>query len=293
MTRSGRSANASAEPSTRRARPPAPGAVRLSVVVPAFREADAIAAAVARIRHELADVHGSGGLEVVVVDDGSSDGTAAAARAGGADQVIAFGANRGKGGAVRAGMLASTGRTVAFTDADLAYAPAQIASMLVEVEAGFDVVVGNRCHPDTTTVVAPGRLREVGSRVIHLVTRSVLTGSFADTQCGLKAFRSDVARLVFGHGIIDGFAFDVEVLHLVERYRLSYLEVPVEVENSTASTVRIVADAARLLADLARIRRAEDRGRYDLTTAEQRSLEPATEGRSSASAAARGADNER
>ena len=190
---------------------------------------------------------------------------------------------------MRAGVLASRGRAVAFTDADLAYAPAQIARLLHEVEAGCDVVVGNRYHPDTTTVVPPGRLREVGSRAINLATRSVLVGRFDDTQCGLKAFRSDAARLLFGHGLIDGFAFDVELLHLMERYGLSYREVPVEVENSPVSTVHVVADAARLLADLARIRRASKQGRYDLTLDEQRSLEP----RSSSDTSARAPDGER
>jgi glycosyltransferase involved in cell wall biosynthesis len=277
----------------RRARAHAPGAVRLSVVVPAFHEADAIATTVAQIRLELAEIAQVGGLEVVVVDDGSSDGTADAARTGGADLVIGFDVNRGKGGAVRAGVLASTGRTVAFTDADLAYAPAQIGRLLHDVEDGCDVVVGNRYHPDTTTVVAAGRLREVGSRAIHLATRSVLAGSFADTQCGLKAFRSDAARLLFGHGIIDGFAFDVELLHLVERYRLSYREVPVEVENSAVSTVHVVADAARLLVDLARIRRAAAQGRYDLTVAEETSMALVPQGHQQASASARAADSGR
>ena len=269
MARAGRAAEVAADLSNRRARPAAAGTARLSVVVPAYHEAATVGATVARIREELAPTVAGADLEVVVVDDGSADGTAEAARAGGADQVLAFDANQGKGAAVRAGVLASNGRTIAFTDADLAYAPAQMAELLAEVEAGWDVVVGNRYHPETTTVVAAGPLREVGSRAIHLATRAVLVGRFADTQCGLKAFRSDVARLLFGHAVIDGFAFDVELLHLVERYRLSYRELPVEVENSAVSTVHVVADAARLLADLGRIRRHARQGRYDLTATER------------------------
>ena len=92
---------------TPRSQPAAPGGVRLSVVVPAYREAAAIGATVARIRSELAAVADHGGLEVVVVDDGSGDGTAAAARSADADQVLEFPENRGKGAAVRAGMLAA------------------------------------------------------------------------------------------------------------------------------------------------------------------------------------------
>jgi dolichyl-phosphate beta-glucosyltransferase len=132
---------------------------------------------------------------------------------------------------------------VAFTDADLSYAPHQILRLLDGVEAGWDVVVGSRRHVQTRTVVRAGRLREVGGRIINMLTGIVLLGRYRDTQCGLKAMRSDVGRLVFSHARIDGFAFDVEVFHLVERYRLSMLEVPVEVVNSSRSTVNVARDA--------------------------------------------------
>jgi dolichyl-phosphate beta-glucosyltransferase len=242
------------------------------VVVPAFREAAAIGGTVERIRTELAGVADDGGLEVVVVDDGSGDGTDDAARTAGADQVLAFTENRGKGAAVRAGMLAAAGRTLVFTDADLSYAPAQIERLLQQVEAGWDVVVGNRHHEGSTTIVAAGVLRQVGGRVINLATRTVLVGSHQDTQCGLKAFRSDVAKTIFGHSRIDGFAFDVEVIHLVERYGLSLQEVGVEVVNSDRSTVHVARDAVLLLADLARIRRSAATGAYDLAPSELEAL---------------------
>jgi dolichyl-phosphate beta-glucosyltransferase len=243
-------------------RGPAPGRYRLSVVVPAYRE-PRIASTVARLRDELAGVASSGGLEIVVVDDGSGDDTAEAARAAGADQVIALERNRGKGGAVRTGMLAARGRTIAFTDADLAYAPAQLVGLLERVEAGWDVVVGNRRHRDTATVVRAVPLREMGSRMVNVATHALLLGQYRDTQCGLKAFRSDVARLLFSAGRLDGFAFDIEVLHLVERHRLSLAEVPVAVENSERSTVRAARDGLRLLRDLVRIRRWAKQGVYD------------------------------
>lgn len=242
---------------------PAPGTVRLSVVVPAFREADRIGRTVEAIRAELSALHTAGELEVVVVDDGSDDDTAEVAERAGADQVLRCTPNRGKGAAVRAGVLAAQGRCVAFTDADLSYAPSQLLRLLEGVEAGWDVVVGSRQHVETRTVVRAGRLREVGGRVINLLTGLVLLGRYRDTQCGLKAMRSDVGRLVFGHAHIDGFAFDVEVFHLVERYRLTLLEVPVEVVNSSRSTVNVVRDATRLVRDLFRIRRWGRVGRYE------------------------------
>jgi dolichyl-phosphate beta-glucosyltransferase len=256
-------------------RPRAEGACRLSVVVPAFDEADRIGDTVRTLHAGLAEFEGGveggdgddlgddGGVEIIVVDDGSTDGTADAALAAGATQVVVQPRNRGKGAAVRMGMLAARGRTVAFTDADLAYAPDQVARVAAAIEDGWDVALGDRRHPDTRTLVAPSRLRAWGSRAINWLGYAVLLGNHRDTQSGLKAFRSDVARFVFGRTRVDGFAFDIEVLHLVERHQFSLVEVPVEVVNSSRSTVRAARDALRLVADLFRIRHWSAAGAYE------------------------------
>jgi putative flippase GtrA len=248
-----------------RRREPSPGAVRLSLVIPAYCEEDGIAATLARVERELGHLREDGGLEVIVVDDGSPDATADAARAAGADRVLRLDPNRGKGGAVRAGVLEATGRTISFTDADLSYSPSQVLLLLDEVERGWDVVVGSRRHTDARALVAARRLREVGGRVVNMLTWLVLLGQYRDTQCGLKAFRSDVARMIFSVARIDGFAFDVEVFHLTERYRLALCEVPVEVVNSSRSTVHVVRDTWRLLRDLFRIRRIGRSGGYEIS----------------------------
>ena len=249
-------------------RPPAPGGVRLSVVVPAYREQGRIAATVDRLRSELDELTATNDLEIVVVDDGSGDGTAAAARAAGADTVVEHERNRGKGAAVRTGIAAATGRTVAFTDADLAYPPQQLRPLLAEIEAGFDVVIGDRRHGDSDTVTATSRLRALGSAVVNAATHVLLLGNYRDTQCGCKAFRSDVARVVAAPGVVDGFAFDIEILHLVERYGLSLCEVPVEVTNSSTSTVRAVRDGLAVGRDILRIRRRSRRGGYPVLPAD-------------------------
>jgi dolichyl-phosphate beta-glucosyltransferase len=249
-------------------RPAPSGAVRLSVVVPAYGEQARIGETVNRLREELHSVATSGGLEIVVVDDGSTDDTAGAARAAGADPVLRLDPNRGKGGAVRAGMLAARGRTIAFTDADLAYAPTQLLGLLERIEAGWDVVVGNRRHIEARTVIRAVPLREMGSRLVNVATHALLLGQYRDTQCGLKAFRSDVAHLLFSSGRLDGFAFDIELFHLAERHRLSLAEVPVAVENSERSTVRAVRDGIRLLTDLMRVRRWAKQGVYEGTAVE-------------------------
>lgn len=249
----------------RRDRPSALGTHRVSVVVPAFGEADRIDDTVRSLRRGLEEWAGTDGLEIVVVDDGSSDGTAEVARLAGADIVVRHDVNRGKGAAVRTGVLVANGRTIVFTDADLSYGPDQLPMIVGTVENGWDVVVGSRRHTDTTTLVRAGRLREIGGRGINLLTRAVLLGHHRDTQCGLKGFRADVARLIFTHTLVDGFAFDVEVFHLVERYHLSLAEVPVRITNSSRSTVRVASDAMRLVRDLFLVRRWAMEGRYDLT----------------------------
>jgi dolichyl-phosphate beta-glucosyltransferase len=245
----------------------APGELRLSVVVPAYREEGRIGDSVRRLSASLAEVDLDGGVEVVVVDDGSGDATAVEAAAAGA-RVVALDPNRGKGAAVRAGVLAARGRTIAFVDADLAYPPEQVLLLLDEVEAGWDVVVGSRRHGDSVDVARVPLLRSVSGRMFNLLTAVVVLGRYRDTQCGCKAFRSDVANLVFSHTRVDSFAFDVEVFHLVERYRLSLTEIPVTLVESAGSTVRVGIDALHMVGDLFRVRRWSGRGLYDLDPAD-------------------------
>lgn len=242
--------------------PPSSGTLRLSVVVPAYREADRIAATVAAIRSAVVDVSEAGGAEIIVVDDGSGDGTGDRAVAAGADQVVVLAANRGKGAAVRAGMQASRGRTVAFLDADLAYGPDHLLTIVDEVERGWDVVIGNRRHPDS---VAPAgsALRHLGSRVVNRLAAVALLAAPLDTQCGLKGFRGDVARAVAATSRIDGFAFDIELLHLAERAGWSLCEIPVRLDDTGGgSTVRVLADVVVLTRDLLRIRFWASTGAY-------------------------------
>lgn len=254
-------------------RAPSPGEPRLSVILPAYRAEEVVGPSVARLREALAGVADDGGLQIVVVDDGSDDGTTEAAN-GVADLVVTLPENRGKGAAVRAGMLAATGRTRIFTDIDLAYPPEQLTRALAEIEAGADMVVGSRRHGETDALNRAAAFRELGSLVFNLFTHVVLLGRYRDTQCGLKGFRGDVAEMLFPRCRVDRFAFDVELFHLAERYRLSLTEIPVVLDNVDQTTVSLAVDTIRMVRDVLRVRRWSARGVYDLSPGEMGLIGP-------------------
>ena len=165
---------------------------------------------------------------------------------------------------MRAGMLATRGRVVLFTDADLAYDPPQLRRALEAVEAGWDVVIGNRRHADSVVARATG-LRSIGSRVVNRLSAAVLLAAPRDTQCGLKAFRGDVARSLFARARVDGFAFDIEILHLVERAELVPGRDPGAAATRRASPSTVAGGPRRRAPglDLARVRRWSSAGAYD------------------------------
>jgi glycosyltransferase involved in cell wall biosynthesis len=222
------------------------------VVLPAYGEERRIAGSVDRVRTALNAV---GEVELIVVDDGSTDRTSVVAEDAGAT-VIRLPQNQGKGAAVRAGMLAAEGSTVVFTDADLAYAPAQLIRLVEEVERGWDVVVGSRRGQQGAG------LRRTGHDVFNTLTRLVLDRRFADTQCGFKGFHRPAARALFSLARIDRFAFDVEVLWLAGHLGLAIEEIPVELARAEGSTVRLSVDVLQMVGDLLRIRRWAAKGAY-------------------------------
>ena len=236
---------------------------RISLIIPTYEEADRIAETLFTVDLELrSSLQKSDDMEVIVVDDGSEDATSEIARQAGADVVIRLEENKGKGAAIRAGVQEANGSVVVFTDADLAYNPRQVLKLAAFVESGYDMVVGSRQHVETKNLVRAGRFREIGGRLINVATSALLLGHYRDTQCGLKAFKSQVAKSLFAAGTLDGFSFDVELFHLAERWDLSLMEVPVEVENSQRSSVSAFSDGIFLLLDLIRIRQRARSGTY-------------------------------
>jgi glycosyltransferase involved in cell wall biosynthesis len=195
-----------------------------------------------------------GEIEVLAVDDGSTDATVEVAEAVAAVdrrvRVLSYGPNRGKGFAVRTGMLAAQGELVVFTDADRSYGPSDLERILASL-ARAPVAIGARTG-GTSGEVAP----RVASRVFNLAIRGALGLSFGDTQSGLKGFRWAAAQQIFSRPRRDGFAFDVEVLWLARQLRLEMAEVHVQALERPGSKVQMVADALEMLAEVWTVRQA-------------------------------------
>jgi glycosyltransferase involved in cell wall biosynthesis len=236
----------------------------LSIVLPCFDEAErlpgTLAAYLAHFPPSRAEV------ELIVVDDGSSDGTSAIAdQIAAADprvRVVRTPHNHGKGYAVRVGVQAAQGELVVFTDADGSYGPEQLERVVAALGRA-PVAIGARLGSQAGT--GSPLLRRLASPVFNRVMRLLLGLPFHDTQCGLKGFRRDAAEALFQRARVDGFAFDAEALLVARRLGFEVVEVPVTAEDRQGSKVRVGGDALRMLADVWKVRRAAARGVYDET----------------------------
>lgn len=230
-------------------------AVKVSLVIPAYNEraiiADTLHAVSARLS-ALTDEY-----EVLIVDDGSTDGTGDAVAGCGDPRVRLerYAPNRGKGCAVRTGMLAARGEIILCTDADLAYGTEVFGLLLDRFAAGSaDLVIGSRrLARDGYQNYPP--LRLLASRCFGLLVK-LASGLDYDTQCGIKGYRRPAARAIFAQCTTDGFSFDFEALMRAEKLGLRVEQIPVSVVNFRESKVNIIRDSLRMFRDLFRIRRA-------------------------------------
>jgi dolichyl-phosphate beta-glucosyltransferase len=231
--------------------------MKISVVVPCYNETPRILPSLERIFAYMDANHPD--YEVVLVDDGSTDGTAALAesRFGTCPQlrVLAYGPNRGKGYAVRIGSVRATGDLVLLSDADLSAPIDELEKMLPLIERGSDLVIGSRAHAQAEIRQHQPLYRELSGKLFNVLVRLVVMSGFRDTQCGFKLFRRTAMLPVLARQRIDGFAFDVEMIALARQAGLRISEVPVVWINSPTSMVRL-RPALRAFVDLVAIRRA-------------------------------------
>jgi hypothetical protein len=232
-------------------------APELTIIVPAFNEATRLGDGMRRFDAAVAtgaiDVETT---EIVVVDDGSTDATEATARKLLAPlphhRVIRHAVNRGKGAAVRTGVALATGACTAYMDADMAIDPLAVP-LLLDGLASHDVAVGSRALP-ASMVESTYAVRALMGRLFNELVTSGTGLGLRDTQCGFKAFRTPVARLLFHLATIERFAFDVEVLTHAHRLGMSITEVPVHWRHVPGSTIHPLHDSFAMLADVYRSR---------------------------------------
>ncbi len=237
----------------------------LSIVIPAYNEEARLGGSLEKIaayvRERALDA------EILVVDDGSTDGTAALAEQalhGVRGRVLPNGQNRGKGYSVRHGVLEAQGRWVLLTDADLS-TPIEEHGRLAAIvrDEDLDVVIGSRGLEESRVEIRQGPLRQFMGKTFNRIIRLMTGLPFKDTQCGFKLFDRERSLPIFEKMTVDRFAFDVEYLFLCHRFKLTVREVPVIWRNAEGSKVSLIGDPINMLWDVAGVRWRFHRGGYN------------------------------
>lgn len=236
----------------------------LSIVIPAYNEASRLPETIRRIQTWL----GQGNWqfrEILIVDDGSRDATAAIAdefaAASPEVRVLRNPGNRGKGYSVRHGMLEARGEWLLFTDADLSSPIEELEKLWIAASSGAEIAIGSRALDRSLIGVHQPGFRETAGRVFNGVMRLAVGLKFSDTQCGFKLFRADAAKQVFSRQKLERFGFDVEVLYIAKRLGYGTVEVPVRWNHVEGSKVGMLT-GLRAFGELAEVRWNSLLGRY-------------------------------
>ena len=229
----------------------------LSIVIPAFNEESVIGGTIADVMAHFRP------FELIVVSDGSTDRTDEIVRQTPA-RLIRLLQNSGKGAAVRRGVAEARGDIIVFIDADMPYRLENLDQAIELVRSGAaDIAVGARDLPQSESDPSYPARRKLAGRALSILIRIFLIHGIPDTQCGLKAFRADVARQLFAASRLNGFSFDFEVLYLAQSRGMRITRVPVALSHRHASRVRLIRDSVAMLLDLIRVRFIHHRGTKD------------------------------
>jgi glycosyltransferase involved in cell wall biosynthesis len=232
----------------------------ISIVIPAYNEEKRLPATLVKLREYLAGAQWDFS-EIVVVNDGSRDGTAKVAREAGA-RLIENPGNRGKGYTVKHGMLEARGEWILYSDADLSAPIGEVEKLWAEMaKTGAQVAIGSRALDRSLVGVHQPRMRELVGRAFNLVMRMVTGLPFRDTQCGFKLFEGRAAKEIFSRQQLDGFGFDVEVLYIARRLGYKSIEVPVRWDNVEGTKVSLLL-GGKAYVDLLKVRANGARGLY-------------------------------
>jgi len=227
--------------------------VKLSVIIPIYNAESFIDDTLLKLTkwEEILDYN----VEVLLVNDGSTDETKIIienyVNKNSFLKLITYSTNQGKGYAVKRGMLEAVGDFRIFTDADIPYGLTIFNKILYYLDfKEFDICIGNRKSADSQFVIKTHFLRKISSKLFTtLISRYVVTG-VADTQCGLKGFRGDIAKKIFCKLHVKGFAFDVEILYLSYKYELDIKRIPVKFQGNNISTINLFNASINMLLDV-------------------------------------------
>lgn len=238
---------------------------QLSIVIPAFNEGARIEAALERVTSCIAARGWD--AEILVVDDGSKDNTAAVVQRWMEDNprlhLIQNPGNKGKGYSVRNGLLQAAGEIVMFTDADLSAPMEEAERLMAALANGADVAIGSRWMDRTRQTIHQPLYRQFFGRCFNWLTRAVMGLPFKDTQCGFKAFRRSAAQTIFRLQTIERWGFDPEILFIARKLKYVVREVPVTWGHDERSRMSYLKDGLKMLEDMAKIRANSLAGRYD------------------------------
>lgn len=241
----------------------------LSIVIPAFEEEQRLGSSIETVLNFLNTIRPNS--ELIVVDDGSLDATRVVAEEACANipaihtQVIKYEPNRGKGFAVKTGLLAANANIVLFSDADLSTPIDEMDKLIDPIAAGeIDVAFGSRALDRSLIGTHQPWRREQGGKVFNLVVRMLTGMPFWDTQCGFKAFNMLKFRPLLDLMQIERFGFDVEFLYVANLHGLKLKEIPVRWNNDDRSKVSVVRDSIRMFDEVRQIRRNSRKGVYEI-----------------------------
>lgn len=228
----------------------------ITIVIPAYNESKRLPPTLERIVAYVRQQERK--VDLLIVDDGSQDGTGELAQQVIGDRipltVLVNRPNRGKGYSVRRGMLEATGDCVLFTDADLSTPIEELDALLAEIEAGADIAIGSRAMPGSRIEVHQPWWRERAGRLFGFVTRVIALPGIYDSQCGFKCFRREAAQAIFPLQTLGGWAFDVEVLVIARKLGFRVAQVPVRWVNDPNSKVHMLSDGLKMVADMIKVR---------------------------------------